>query len=432
MPNNANFTEDFDNQGLPTNPAIIGGFCLILGLAVGAAISQLWIHRDLTARLDAVDKEIKATHEPLDQLTGFNDVTHRANSLLARLENQSGKIYKAGQTISQSDRLCDDINALNKQIASAKWSAAEIASLEDEMNRQRAALDRANQQLVTNQVRVTELESLVSKLTSDMPRTAEARASLAAMNRLRDEVINQQCILPELAATIQSHRILERSIRDLADQKDATDRAINALADNQSKIQDLAIGTEESNMVVHNVKEMVDANASLGTQVENLANTLSDASELAYHTSRLQVDLQDVRERSTTAAATLDQLAWLCDYLISQDSKLAHAEENLKQIDELTVQVERLDETVPTMVENVDLIKGLNTTLKAVVATSTTLRAELAEMVLMQPAFEQFASRFKNVTSPEAGTEVVDAKSRAKEMIKENETAETVFVSQAK
>jgi len=433
MPTQSNFSDDFEARWSAKNAGMIGGFCLVLGLAIGVGITQYSIHQEMQAEIAAMRKEIKATHDPLNQLTGFKEVTDRSNTLLSRLEDQSRKLYKAGQTIERSNRLCKDIDALALKLSGAQWSAAEISGLEAEMKQQREGLDRAQLRLASNQRRVDELEAMIDRLTRDMPKTREAQASLLAIDRLRDDIINQQCMIPELSATVDSHRLLEASIRKLAENSDTTQRAIDALASNQDQIHNLAIESEHAAMVLLNVESLLEDQQAIDVQVENLAVSLDKAADLAHNTSRLNVEIQDVRKKSAAASATLDQLAWMCEYLSAQDHKLVKAEQSLKQIDSITGQVNRLDDTVPTLVEHVELIEGLNKTLGSVLTSSQSIRAKLAEIVLMQPVVEQLASSFRTLTTTSPQTELVDSKERAKQLIEAySESTEAVFVSQAK
>ena len=126
-------------------------------------------------------------------------------------------------------------------------------------------------------------------------------------------------------------------------------------------------------------------------------------------------------------------MAWLVDYINSQETKIATAQKNLKKIDDIQQQVVRLDECVPGLVENVDLVTGLNKTMAAVLGSSADLRAQLAEIILMQPAVEQLATRFQKLTAPEAKGELVSVRDRAKSMVQpEPELEIPVYISRAK
>ncbi len=432
MPVNHNFGDDFDRGRQLQTTGLVGGFCLLLGLAVGVGITQYHLKKDLVAQLDQVRQEVHAVHQPLDQLTGFKNTAHRANSLLARLEAQNGMLYKASQTLQQSNQLHDQVAQLSTKLGTAEVAADKLAQLEGQLQRQNASLERASQQLARSESRVGALEKLVRQLENGLPRAAQAQSALVALERVRDDVINQQCLLPELDAAVQSHRVLEQSIRELASHTSATDRAIDLLAANQSKIQALAIGTEESGLVLHGLEELLAQQQQLQPQVAKLEETLENASALSYQALHVNSRLQGVQRQTAAASANLDELAWLVEYLGSQDQKIAKAQSSLKQLDLIQQQVVQLDACVPELVENVNLVKGLNKTLVAVLGSSHDLRTQLAEIVLMQPAVEQLATQFRSLTAPEADRELVDARQQARMLIEsQQEAGDAVFVSRS-
>lgn len=414
MPINDRFVDDTDYGWAVRNPGIIGGFCLVLGIAVGIATSQIWLQQDLVKQLAQVEREVKATHHPLNQLTGFNDATQRTNSLLARLEDQSSKLYKAGQTIQRSDRLHDEIARLSAKLNTADATAAKLSSMQ-------ADLDKATLKLTAAQKRVDELESLAARIGRSEANIFQARDALSEMELVQQQLINQQCLMPELTATVDSHWKLQNAICDLAAQSDATDRAIDSLAHNQNRVQQLAIDTEQSNLVLAQVQSILNDQSSMDLQVQKLADTLDATSELSYAAIRLNTRIKDVQKQTTSASKNMDELAWLVNFLNSQDEKIAKAQENLHKIDQIEDQVVRLDDCVPTLVENVDLVTGLNKTMVAVLGSSDDLRSQLAEIVLMQPAVEQLATQFRQMTTPSEEGTLVNARDRAKEMIKSSQ-----------
>ncbi|MBI1248104.1 hypothetical protein GC197_09710 [bacterium] len=413
MPISDHYSDDTDFGWASHNPGILAGFCLILGLVLGAAITQYWLQQDLIKQLAAVQRDVKATHHPLDQLTAFSDSTQRANSLLGRLEEQSSMLYKASQTVQRSDRLHDEIARLSAKLVAAQESATKLQSLESE-------LEATNLKLVSAQQRVDELEMLAARLSRSDVQIDMARESLTEIESIQQQLINQQCLMPELLATVDFHWKLENSICKMAAQSDATSRAIDSLAKNQDRVQELAIGTEEANVVLGNVEALLENQQSIDLQVQKLADTLDSATELSYKAIRLNTRIKDISTHTTAASKNMDEMAWLVDYLNSQEDKLAQAESNLHKIDNIEKQVTRLDQCVPDLVENVDLVKGLNKTLVSVLDSSAGLRSELAEIVLMQPAVQQLASQFRSMTTPtDSGTKVVSARERAKAMIDE-------------
>lgn len=427
MPINEHYVDDTDYGWAMRNPGIIGGFCLVLGITLGVAVTQFWLQQDLVKQLAKVEKEVKATHHPLNQLTGFNDATQRTNSLLARLEDQSGMLYKAGQTIQRSDRLHDEIARLSTKLNTADATAAKLSSLQSN-------LDKANLKLSAAQQRVDELELLAARLGRSGADIFQAKDSLAAMELVQQQLINQQCLMPELTATVDSHWKLQNAICDLASQSDATDRAIDSLTHNQTRVQQLAIDTEQSNLVLAHVQSILDEQKSMDLQVRKLADTLDAATELSYEAIRLNTRIKDVRKQTTSASKNMDEVAWLVNFLNSQEDKIAKAQENLHKIDHIEDQVVRLDKCVPALVENVDLVTGLNKTMVAVLGSSNDLRSQLAEIVLMQPAVAQLATQFRQMTAPQEGSKLVSAKDRAKEMIESSqpELKIPMYISRAK
>jgi len=427
MPINEHYVDDMDYGWATRNPGIIGGFCLVLGIAFGVAVTQFWLQQDMVKQLAKVEKEVKATHHPLNQLTGFNDATQRTNSLLSRLEAQSGMLYKAGQTIQRSDRLHDEIAQLSAKLNTADSTAAKLSSLQSD-------LDKANLKLTAAQQRVDELESLAARLGRSKADIYQAKDSLASMEMVQQQLINQQCLMPELTATVDSHWKLQNAICDLAAQSDATDRAIDSLAHNQSRVQQLAIDTEQSNLVLANVQSILDDQKSMDLQVQKLADTLDSATQLSYEAIRLNARIKDIRKQTSSANKNMDELAWLVNFLNSQEEKIAQAQGNLHKIDQIEDQVIRLEDSVPALVENVDLVTGLNKTMVAVLGSSSDLRSQLAEIVLMQPAVEQLASKFRQMTAPPESSKLVSAKDRAKEMIESSqpELKIPMYISRAK
>ncbi|PQO47056.1 hypothetical protein [Blastopirellula marina] len=426
MPINDHYLEDSEFGWASHNPGIIGGFSLILGLALGIALSQYWLQQDLKQQLAAVERDIKATHHPLNQLTGFKDATIRANTLLGRLENQSSMLYKAGQTVQQSERLNDQIARMSTKLDSVEVAARKLAKMESN-------LTHANAKLAVAEGRIRQLEELASRLNEDGADAYKAQEALAAIELTQQQLINQQCLMPELIATVDSQWRMQSAICDLAKQSDATGRAIELLADNQDRVQHLAVESEASQLVLGNVKHLLEDQQSMDLQVKKLADTLDAATALSYEAIRLNTVLNNVHRQTSSATQNMDELAWLVDYINSQDDKIATAQKTLRQIDDITVQVARLDDCVPGLVENVDLVKGLNKTMGAVLGSSMSLRTQLAEIVLMQPAVEQLASRFEQLTSPQPQTELASAKDRAKSMIEpEQELQIPVYISRAK
>lgn len=427
MPINDHYVDDTDYGWATRNPGVIGGFCLVLGIAVGIAANQFWLQQDLVKQLAKVEKEVKATHHPLNQLTGFNDATQRTNSLLARLEDQSSMLYKAGQTIQRSDRLHDEIARLSGKLNTVDATAAKLSSMQ-------ADLDKATLKLTAAQKRVDELESLAARLGRNGADIFKAKDALSSLELVQQQLINQQCLMPELTATVEKHWKLQNAICDLASQSDATDRAIDSLAHNQNRVQQLAIETEQSNLVLAQVQSILNDQSSMDLQVQKLADTLDAASELSYESIRLNTRIKDVRKQTNSANKNMDELAWLVDFLNSQEEKIAKAQESLHKIDQIEDQVVRLDDCVPALVENVDLVTGLNKTMVAVLGSSSDLRSQLAEIVLMQPAVEQLATQFRQMTAPSEGSKLVDAKDRAKEMIESSqpELKIPMYISRAK
>lgn len=427
MPINEHYADDTDYGWASRNPGIVGGFCLVLGLAVGVAVNQFFLQQDLVKQLAKVEKEVKATHHPLNQLTGFKDATQRTNSLLARLEDQSSMLYKSGQTIQRSDRLHDEIARLSAKLNTVDATAAKLTGLQSD-------LDKANLKLSAAQKRVDELESLAARLARSGADIYKAKDSLASMELVQQQLINQQCLMPELTATVDSHWKLQNAICDLAAQSDATDRAIDSLAQNQNRVQQLAIDTEQSNLVLSNVQSILDDQKSMDLQVKKLADTLDSATELSYGAIRLNTRIMEVQKQTASANKNMDELAWLVDFLNSQEDKIALAQDNLHKIDEIEDQVVRLDDCVPALVENVDLVTGLNKTMVAVLGSSSDLRSQLAEIVLMQPAVEQLATKFRKITAPEEDSKLVNARDRAKQMIESSkpEVKIPMYISRAK
>ncbi|GAA4440570.1 hypothetical protein [Bremerella cremea] len=411
MPINDHYSDDADLGWATHNPGIIGGFCLVLGIALGVAFTQYWLQQDLVKQLAAVQRDVKATHHPLDQLTGFRDATQRTNSLLAQLESQSGMLYKSGQTIQRSSNLHTEIGVLATKLGSAEQTAEKLATLQSN-------LDYANMKLAAAQQRVDELETLAARLEKSGPQVYKAQESLASIELVQQQLINQQCLMPELTATVDSHWKLQSSLCDLASQTDETRRALDMIAKHQDRVQQLAVNTEESNVVLGNVQALLEDQKSMDLQVQKLADTLDSATQLSYDAISLNSRILDVHEQTTTASKNLDEMAWLVDYLNSQEDKIATAQTNLQKIDQIEEQVARLDQCVPALVENVDLVKGLNETLVAVLGSSADLRSQLAEIVLMQPAVQQLASQFRSLTSPQESGTLVSAKDRARAMIK--------------
>lgn len=427
MPINDHYADDTDYGWATRNPGIIGGFCLVLGITLGVAVNQFWLQQDLVKQLAKVEKEVKATHHPLNQLTGFNDATQRTNSLLARLEDQSSKLYKAGQTVQRSDRLHDEIARLSAKLNTAETTAAKLSTLQSD-------LDKANLKLSAAQQRVDELESLASRLGRNGADIYKAKDTLASMEMVQQQLINQQCLMPELTATVDSHWKLQNAICDLASQSDATDRAIDSLAHNQNRVQQLAVDTEQSSLVLSHVQSILDDQKSMDLQVQKLADTLDAATELSYEAIRLNTRIKDVRKQTSSANKNMDEVAWLVNFLNSQEEKIAQAQENLHKIDQIEDQVVRLDECVPALVENIDLVTGLNKTMVSVLGSSSDLRSQLAEIVLMQPAVEQLATQFRQITAPSEGSKLVNARDRAKEMIESSqpELKIPMYISRAK
>lgn len=433
MPTNHQYAETADyGQGV-RSPGLVGVLAVALGIALGIGLTQFYLQHDVSRQLAEIRQEIQATHKPLGQLTGFKDTAHRANSLLGRLEAQSGLLVEAGQTVAKSDALVDEIARLSAKLTSAQAAADEMQRLEANLQRQTAALERATAKLASTEGRVRQLEALALRLQQGAPRIEEANHSLVALERLREEIINQQCLLPELNATVDSHKKLGDSIRELAGQSDVTSRAIATLAANQAQVQALAIGTEETNLVLSDMQHLVEQHGVLQPQVNLLADTLDEASALSYQSLHLNTRLRDLQQKTSAASKSLDEMAWVCDYLSSQDEKIAASQKNLKQIDTLQKQVAELGEVVPAMVENIDLVKGLNRTMVAILGSSASLRAQLAEIVLMQPAVEQLATQFRSLTAPEPKGELVDVKTKARQMIAPKAKPEIpVYISRAK
>ncbi len=427
MPINERYGDDSDFGWATHNPGIIGGFCLVLGITLGVGITQFWLQQDVVKQLSEVRKEVKATHHPLNQLTGFQDVTNRTNSLLSRLEEQSSKLYKAGQTVQRSDNLHDEIARLSAKLVSAEGTAKKLSTLQSD-------LDKANLKLVAAQQKVDELESLAARLGRNGADIYQAQDALASLELVQQQLINQQCLMPELTATVDSHWQLQNAICDLAAQSDATGRAIDSLAINQDRVQQLAVDTEQSNLVLANVQSILHDQKSMDLQVKKLADTLDAATQLSYEAIRLNTRIKDVRNQTTSATKNMDEMAWLVDFLNSQEDKIAKAQENLHKIDEIENQVVRLDDCVPALVENVDLVTGLNKTMVAVLGSSADLRSELAEIVLMQPAVEQLATQFRQMTTPQDSGKLVNAKDRAKQMIEASkpEVEIPMYISRAK
>lgn len=426
MPINDRYLDDADYGWASHNPSIIGGFCLVMGIAVGVAVSQFWLQQDLREQLAAVERDVKATHHPLNQLTGFKDASNRTNSLLGRLELQSGMLYKAGQTIQQTERLNDEIARLAGKLDSIDKAAEKMAKMESN-------LTYANAKLAVAEGRVRQLEELANRLKNSGPQVYMAQDALASIELIQQQLINQQCVMPELTETVNSQWKLQDAICDLAAQADATDRAIDSLASHQDRVQELAIDTESSQLVLSNVQHMLKDQQSMDLQVKKLADTLDAATELSYEAIRLNSQLNNVYKQTSAASKNMDEMAWLVDYINSQETKISAAQKNLKKIDDIQQQVVRLDECVPSLVENVDLVTGLNKTMGAVLGSSADLRAQLAEIILMQPAVEQLATRFQKLTAPDTKGELVSVRDRAKSMVQPERRFEIpVYISRAK
>ncbi len=284
MPINDRYMDDADYGWASHNPGIIGGFCLVMGIAVGVAVSQFWLQQDLREQLAAVERDVKATHHPLNQLTGFKDASNRTNSLLGRLETQSGMLYKAGQTIQQTERLNEEIARLAAKLDSIEAAAEKMAKMESN-------LTYANAKLAVAEGRVRQLEELANRLKNSGPQVYMAQDALASIELIQQQLINQQCVMPELTETVNSQWKLQDAICDLAAQADATDRAIDSLATNQDRVQQLAIDTESSQSVLNNVQYLLKDQQSMDLQVKKLADTLDAATELSYEAIRLNTQL---------------------------------------------------------------------------------------------------------------------------------------------
>jgi hypothetical protein len=158
---------------------------------------------------------------------------------------------------------------------------------------------------------------------------------------------------------------------------------------------------------------------------------LQEAAYLQQDATRLQAKLVGNRNKAWEAMSSLDEMVWICEYLGSQEKSLAKAENSLDKIDILNQQAVRLDDSIQDLVENVDLIRGLNATMISVVGSSVKLRTGLAEIMLMEPAVQKLAGNLRSITSPGIDRALTDSKSRARQMVQESDIdGETVYVSQ--
>lgn len=418
------YSNDTDLGWLQRNIGLAACFCLVLGGLLGIGISQISFQRGISDQLAEVQRELRATKHEIHHLTGFEANADKANSLLAKLEAQSGLVFKAARSLEEAQRLHAQVADLDLKLGSAQGSLDRTERLLGQLDRNSARVHQAQSMAI-------QLTDLVGDLSRQADKLPEAQATLASIDRLQESVINQQCMMPELKATVEAHRDLESSIGRLSQSYDATKRSLDLIARTQAKIQEIGIETEQAGSVLLQVDSLLAEQQGMQRRLGDIDAALQEAAHLQQDATRLQAKLVGNRKNSWEAMSNLDEMVWICEYLGSQGQTLAKAENSLTKIDILNEQAVRLDASIQDLVENVDLIRGLNATMISVVSSSVKIRTGLAEIMLMEPAVQKLAGSLRGITSPNTDRSLTEAKSRARQLMQESDpNGETVYVSQ--
>ncbi|TWT30820.1 hypothetical protein [Blastopirellula retiformator] len=349
---------------------------VLLGIAAGAAGGMFFAQRDFHREIATLKAEVAESRHDIQVLTGYADDAGRTNSLLSQLRRQ-------------------------------RTSLAE------------------------NQLLAGELEHTLAKVEAAALRIDDAKAVLARMEDLQEQIVNQQCLASELAAALDQQKTVQYQLIDLATDHDSAKHSLDALASNQSRMQEIADSLEENELTVDRVASVLDKQVRLGDDIASAQAALDLAAEVAADSAELHGALADNHRNSERALSSLDEMVWICEYLNSQSPRLAITQANLRQIDEIQKEAATLKESVGGLVENVETIRGLNRSLSSVVTTTVGMRSGLAEIMLLEPAVRQLASSHRELEQLVNGTPQLDVQSRARQLIAEHgEPKETVYVSQ--
>lgn len=349
---------------------------VLLGIAAGAAGGMFFAQRDFHRELASLKSELAESRHDIQVLTGYADDAQKTNSLLGQLRRQ-------------------------------RTSLAE------------------------NQLLAGELEHTLAKVEAAALRIDDAKAVLARMEDLQQQIVNQQCLAGELVAALDQQKAVQYQLSDLASAHDSAQRSLNALADNQSKLQAIAGSLEENELTVQRVANVLDKQLQLNDDIASAQSAIELATDVAAHSAELHGALADNRRDSEQALSTLDEMVWICEYLNSQSNRLATTQANLRQIDEIQKEAATIKDSIGGLVENVETIKGLNGSLTTIVASTVGIRNGLAEIMLLEPAVRQLVGSHRDLEQLIGGAEGSDVLARAKKLIAEyNESQETVYVSQ--
>ncbi|PHS02975.1 MAG: hypothetical protein COA78_19605 [Blastopirellula sp.] len=432
-PNNYSDHNDSDPTWMQQNAGFVAFLFLMIGTAAGAAGSLFYVQSNMLAEMDGLKDEIYESRKAVNKLTAFEDSSKKANTLLANLEEQKHLFTQASRTMREIDSLKRTISGLDSKISSVNAVAFKMQSLLKQIDSQAGLLSESKQRVSDVHETLNDVDSLIDRINGQTETVAVANETLDIIEGLHNQVVNQQCVIPELVATIEAHKQLENDVFVMASSADATRRAIESLGSNQARIQEIAFTLEETQQSMNQVESLITRQQQLAPKVVALEVTLESTEKTLQKANQVHNLLIENRASAVKAFANLDELLWICEHLGAQDEKLIKAEENLYKINIINDQVMDLDDCADSLVDQVKMIQNLNIAMSTVLNSSNQLRSGMGELMLLQPAIEQLTSKMRHLNSYEFETQMVNSINRKQQLLDElNVEKKTEYISSAK
>ncbi|MGY8770870.1 MAG: hypothetical protein ACKVH8_20865 [Pirellulales bacterium] len=424
---------DSDPTWMQQYAGFVAFLFLMIGTAAGAAGSLFYVQSNMLAEMDELKDEIYESRKAVNKLTAFEDSSKKANTLLANLEEQKHLFAQASRTMREIDSLKRTIAGLDTKIGSVNTVASKMQALLKQIDSQAGLLTESKQRVTDVHETLNQVDSLIERINGQSDTIEVANETLNTIENLHIQVVNQQCVIPELVATIEAHKQLENDVFVMASNADVTRRAIDSLGSNQAKIQEIAFTLEETQQSMNQVEDLMTRQQQLAPRVVALEVTLESTEKAMQQANQVQNLLIENRSSAVKAFANLDELLWICEYLGTQDEQLIQAEENLYKINVINDQVMNLDSCADSLVDHVKMIQNLNVAMSTVLNTSSQLRSGMGEIMLLEPAIVQLTTRMRHLNSLEFESKMVDTKTRAQNLLEElNVEKKTEYISRSK
>lgn len=397
--NNASLSAKTLPDWLQNHPILIMSMVFLVGLLLGITGNSLITQQGAIRELSSIRAELHRSNRTIDRLTGFDKSVSGTNTLLEELHTQKQALVQAREDLKQMASVNRDLRQAESDLAGAGQRSANLLSLISDVNE-----------------------------TTTLVRNA-AKSSLTTLQDLQVMAIDQQFALPEIQSSLIAQSAINNDLKSLGGAQATSARSLEAIRANQDRLIDIAADFEEGIQQVDHLAELMDRQRSLQGAMHDFDEVLNTAEWLAADARQIQNRLDQQRAYHNETVQNLDDLVWMSQYLGMQTETIDKAQDSLAKIDDLQDETVRLERVLGDLVDVVELVTGVNSTLATVSHAAVEIRRDLAEIVLLQPVLKQmYAEMSRDLDAPES-PQVTDARKRAEALISSRNASQTKEVS---